>query len=145
MDCSIVQHNLFDYMENKLSPDIRRDFEAHLSVCHSCTQIFTALQSMETAIEKSKKTETDPFIETRIIQRIENELTKHKNKRILSFRPILVTLTLICAIAMGFAIGKINSDRMKGSVEVQNQIENLKTELFIHDFIDENKTLLVNK
>jgi hypothetical protein len=145
LDCSIVELNLFDYLENKLQPNIRNAFEAHISVCPSCNKLLIGIQSIDVIIEKARMAEPDPFASTRIIQRIENELTKHENKRVRALRPILVTFTIICAIAMGFAIGKSRFDRVSGYADNQNQIENLKTELFIHDFIDENRTILINK
>jgi len=77
---------------------------------------------------------------TRIIQHIEDDLTSQGKKRGFMLRPILVMLTFVGAIILGFAIGKSGFDRINGYDANKNQIENLKTELYIHDFIDENNT-----
>jgi predicted anti-sigma-YlaC factor YlaD len=144
-DCHIVEHNLFDYLENRLSGESRRDVEAHLSGCESCRELVDSIESVENIIRKARSAETDPFVATRIIQHIENTLEPVKHKHSGAIRPVLLALTLACAVATGFFIGKINSERLQGYAENQSQVENLKTELFIHDFIDEDKTLQVNK
>jgi predicted anti-sigma-YlaC factor YlaD len=145
MDCSIVQHNLFAYSEDDLQPDIKRDFEAHLSECESCKQLLSDFKSLEAIIEKNRTAEPNPFMATRIIQYIEDNPISSGRKRVFELRPILVTLTVAGAIVLGFTIGKSGYDRINGNDNNTNQIENLKTELYIHDFIDENNTLLVNE
>ena len=72
-------------------------------------------------------------------------LTNPAKNRGFVLRPVLLTLTVIGAIVLGFAIGKSGSDRINRSDENNSQIENLKTELYIHDFIDENNTILINE
>jgi predicted anti-sigma-YlaC factor YlaD len=145
MECRIVQHNLFTYHEGHLAPGLKKDIEAHLSECGSCKQLLTGIQAMEAAIENSKAAEPNPYITTRIMQHIDNELINPEIKHFFVLRPILLTLTALCAIAVGIVIGKSSFDRISVNDENQNQIENLKAELFIHDFIDENKTLLVTE
>jgi predicted anti-sigma-YlaC factor YlaD len=145
MDCKIVQHNLFAYLDDELRPDIKRDVEAHLSGCDSCKQLLANFLSVETIIEKSKAAEPNPFMATRIIHHIEDNLISRKSRKVFVLRPILVTLTVTGAIVLGFTIGKSGYDRINGVDNNAEQIENLKTELHIHDFIDENNTLLVNE
>jgi predicted anti-sigma-YlaC factor YlaD len=144
MDCSTVQHNLFAYLEDNLPCDIKREIEAHLSDCESCKQIFTGFRSIEAIMAKTRTVDPDPFVTTRIIQRIENELTGRWKKRAFILRPILVMLTVAGAIVIGYTVGKSRFERINGFDENQDQIENLKTGLFIHDFIDENNTISVN-
>jgi len=145
MECRIVQRNLFTYHEGLLAPELKKDIEAHLSECGSCKQLLTGIQAMETAIENSKTAEPDPHITTRILQHIDNELLNPEIKHFFVMRPILITLTALCAIAAGIVIGKSSFERISMHNENQNQIESLKAELYIHDFIDENKTLLVTE
>jgi predicted anti-sigma-YlaC factor YlaD len=145
MDCSIVQHNLFAYREDGLPPDIKRDFEAHLSECESCKLLLSGFKSMEAVIEKAKIADPNPFVTTRIIQHIEDELTSKDKKRGFVLRPILLTLTVLGAVVLGFTIGKSGYDRISGNEKNINLIENLKTELHIPDFVDENNALPVNE
>jgi predicted anti-sigma-YlaC factor YlaD len=145
MDCNIVHHNLFAYRENDLEPGIKGKFEAHIAECESCKKLLAGFQSMEALIEKARTAEPNPFIATRIIDHIEKDLAGQPKSQGFVLRPILVTLTVLGAIALGYTIGKNGFDRIIGPVENINQIENLKTELYIHDFIDENTTLLINE
>jgi predicted anti-sigma-YlaC factor YlaD len=145
MDCSFVHNNLIAYRENNLQPDIRKDIESHLPGCGSCRKLLTALDSVEKVIEQTKAAEPNPFAVTRIIRYIENNLEKKDTKRGLVFRPILVTLAALGAIALGYTIGKSGFDRINGPVENKTQIETLKSDLYIHDFIEEDNTLLINE
>jgi hypothetical protein len=113
--------------------------------CEACKQLLDGFVAVSATIEKARAAEPGPFVITRIRQHIESELTKPEIKPSYALRPILLTLTMLCAIAAGIAIGKVNSDRISGYDEYQSQIEDLKTDLFIHDFIDENKTLVINE
>jgi len=145
MDCKIVHRHLIAYQEDNLQPGFKSNLEAHFLECTSCKQLLAGIQSVEAIIDKAKAADPNPFMTTRIIQHIENELTGRGIKQDLALRPIFVTLTVICAMVMGYAIGKSSFDRVNGYDNNKNQIENLKTGLFIHDFIDENKTLFVNE
>lgn len=145
MDCSDVHRNLIAYRENDLQPVIRKDIEAHLSGCESCRKLVTGFESVEKIIEQARVVEPNPFMTTRIIHHIENNLEKAPVKHGLIIRPILVTLVILGAIAIGYTIGKNGFDRINIVDENKSQLEQLKTELYIHDFIDESNTLLINE
>jgi predicted anti-sigma-YlaC factor YlaD len=145
MDCSFVQHNLVAYRDNNLQPGIRRDIESHLSGCDSCKKLLAGLDVVEKVIEEAKAAEPSPFAATRIISHIENNIEKKAEKRRLFFRPVLVTLAVLGAIALGFTIGKSGFNRINGTVDNKNRIETLKSDLYIHDFIEEDNTLLINE
>jgi len=147
MNCRIFQINIIDYQEDKLSPSIKREMDIHLSSCKSCEQLLSGFQTVEAIIANARKAESNPFMRTRIIQHVENELSKKRENRVVILRPILYTLSILGAIALGFVVGRAGSDRINRFSENnnQNQIENLRTGLYIHDFIDENKTLFVNE
>ena len=145
MDCSFVQHNLVAYRDNNLQPGIRRDIESHLSGCDSCKSLFAGLDVVEMVIEKAKAAEPNPFAAARILSYIENNIEKKAEKRGLVFRPILVTLAVVGAIALGYTIGKSGFNRINGTVDSKTRIETLKSDLYIHDFIEEDNTLLINE
>jgi predicted anti-sigma-YlaC factor YlaD len=145
MDCSSVHHNLLAYSEDNVTPEIKRDIETHLSECGPCRHLFAGMESVDQIFERARAVEPNPFIATRIIRYVENNLENKVEKRGLVFRPILVTLAILGAIALGYTIGKSGFDRMNGAVENKSQIENLKLELYIHDFIEEDNNLLINE
>jgi hypothetical protein len=145
MDCSFVRHNLIAYRESNLPLDVRMEIETHLSGCESCRKILAGWEYLERAIEQKKATEPIPFAATRIIRHIEDNLEKRSGKKVLVFRPILVTLAALGAIALGFTIGKSEFKRINGTNENKSQIETLKSDLYIRDFIEEDNTLLINE
>jgi predicted anti-sigma-YlaC factor YlaD len=145
MDCSFVRHNLIAYRESKLPPDVRREIETHLSECESCRKIIAGWEYLERAIEQKKATEPNPFAATRIIRHIENNLDKKEGRKVLVLRPILVTLAALGAIAIGFTIGKSEFNRINGTNENKSQIETLKSDLYIRDFLEEDNTLVINE
>jgi predicted anti-sigma-YlaC factor YlaD len=145
MHCTIVHRNLFAYREKGLQPGVLEEFEAHLSGCEACRHLVAGFESMEGVFEKARKFEPDPFLATRTIQYLENNLGHRSNARRYALRPILVTLTAIGAIFLGYTIGKSGSERMNTPGENVSQIESLKTDLYIHDFVDESNTILINE
>lgn len=145
MDCSYIHKNLIAYRENNLPPGISKEFESHLSECQSCRTLFSGWENIERAIESARAAEPGPFVATRILQHIESSLEKKTGKGKLIFRPVLVTMAVIGAIALGVTIGKSGFERITASSGNKSQIETLKSDLYIRDFIEEDNTLLINE
>lgn len=144
MECREVQNNLFAYMEREISPDDISAFEAHISGCESCTRILAGYRAMEAAIEAEKAIEPNPFASTRILQRLESEEEKHRPLVIPALRPLLATLVLFLALMTGFLIGNRGMMRTPNTTIENQQIEILKSDFHIKDFVDEDITLLTN-
>ena len=95
-------------------------------------------------IEQEKRLEPNPFMATRILQHIESILeSRNRGKIFRPFRilqPLMVAISFFLAIFIGYVVGKqggINNN--EGSKEPQT-IEIVKSELFINDFMDDDKT-----
>jgi hypothetical protein len=144
MDCTFVRSNLFSYQEQQLSAKDRIEFEDHLLSCEECSRIVSEFQSVTSLFDKKKSIETNPFIRTRILQRIENQMTEAGTEtnpfiqKIL--RPISISFVLLIAIVIGFSIGKQKETRFSDANNHQNDLQAMKTELNIPDFMDEDKT-----
>jgi len=148
IDCSIVRRNLFSYQEKQLPDKEWYEFEDHLHSCEECSRIVSDFQSVTSFIYKKKTDEPSPFIRTRILQRIETQMEgarKETNpflQRIL--RPISVSFVLLIAIIIGFSIGKHRETRFSDNIDHQNDLQTMKSELNISDFIDEDNTFFDN-
>lgn len=148
MDCSFVRRNLFSYQEKQLSGKDRYEFEDHLHSCEECSRIVSDFQYVTSFIDKKKSDEPSPFIRTRILQRIETQMdgaSKVVNpflQRIL--RPISVSFVLLIAVIIGFSLVKLRDTRISENKNHQNDLQTMKSELNIPDFIDENKTFFEN-
>jgi len=149
MVCADMKKNLFGYLEDKLPADVQCAFEEHLQSCKSCSEIVSECISFEKLISKEKTTVPNTFAGTRILQRLESELeSRNYHRRINHLRflqPALITFSLILALFIGFLIGRENGLNVRPEGVNKVQTENLKSYLFISDFIDEEQTLLSNK
>jgi len=149
MVCNDIKTYLSGYIEDDLPIEIRRAFEEHIQSCTYCSGIVSELLSYERLIGKEKATNPNSFAGTRILQRLESELESknyHRRMRHLHLlQPALVTFGLILALFIGFIIGRERGLNVNSEYVNTYQIENLRSDLFISDFIDEDQSLLSNK
>ena len=143
MDCHFVRSHLFSYQEQQLSDEKQKEFEEHVHSCEECSRIAAGFQSVAAIMDKKKSLELNPFIRTRTIQRIETELEKINEIRYPLFRrslqPVLISLLLMIAIAIGFSVGKKLDTTLSMNNDHHQEIQQMKSELFIQDFIDEDE------
>ncbi len=98
--------------------------------------------------EQEKGLEPNPFMATRILQYIDTTLASREPG--LVFRkhrlaqPITAAISLLLALFIGFALGKMGSNNQTAVPDGSQTLEILKSDLFIHDFVDDNKTFLSN-
>ena len=148
MECKDIRQNLFGIVENSLSPVFRTEMENHLTSCMECSEILSEFRQTTALIEKDIAMEDDPFSDTRILQRLESaffpeQLSGHRSYfRIL--KPALLTLSLIVAILIGYSIGKKGINSIPAASSDQ-EMESVRSDLFISDLTDENKTLFLNQ
>ena len=148
IDCSFIRNNLFSYQEKQLPDGEYKEFGDHLHACEECTRIVSDFQSVTSFIDEKKSAEPNPFIGTRILQRIESQLERERvtsNSGFLKIlRPIFVSFLLLIAIIIGFSIVKPLETRFSDNINHQNEIQVMKSELNIPDFIDEDNTFFDN-
>ena len=146
--CVFVRSNLFSYQEKQLSDRENKEFEDHLQSCADCSRIFADFQSVISLIDEKKSDESNPFVRTRILQRIESQMEGAKVKpnpyfqRIL--RPIPVSFLMLIAMIIGFSIVKQIDRRFSDNLNHQNDIQAMKSGLNIPDFIDDDITFFDN-
>jgi hypothetical protein len=147
-ECSFIRNNLFAYQEKQLPERKYKEFEDHLHACKECTRIVSDFQSVTSFIDEKKSKEINPFIRTRILQRIESQMERARAipepffQRIL--RPISVPFLLLIAVIIGFSIVKQSESRIFENINHQNDIQVIKSELNIPDFIDESNAFFDN-
>lgn len=148
MDCSFIRNNLFSYREKQLSGTDYKEFEDHLHSCNACSLVVSEFQSVISFMDEKKAVEPNPYISTRIIQRIESQIEGAKNKsgpffqRIL--QPVLLSFLLLVAVVIGFSIVQQKEMRYSENTIHQKDIQAMKSDLYIPDFIDEDNTLFDN-
>ena len=140
-DCSFVRVNLFSYQEKRLSGIALSEFEDHIHSCRECSGILAGFQSVISHIDNKISVEPNPFIQTRIIQRLESMQQAEKEKSITFLlrvlRPVSVSIILIIAVLVGFSVVKRKEVTFSGSIKHQHNLQTMKSELNIPDFVDE--------
>ena len=147
-DCLFVRDNLFNNQEKILSGRDLKEFENHLLLCKECSRIVSDFQSVISLIDYKKSVEVNAFFQTRTLQRIASELDRVRHtpnpglRKIL--QPIMISFLLLTAILIGLSIGKRFDSNYSLNPTHVNNIETMKSDLFINDFMDEDKTAFNN-
>jgi hypothetical protein len=144
MDCKEFQNYLFRSDEREISPETHNAMDWHAMGCESCSLLQDEFHLIERAIMAEKALEPPSFAVTRIIQRLENEQDKKIKVPNLFLRPALATLLIAAALVTGFLVGNHGTIRKSRTVAGANQIEILRSELYVVDFVEEDNTLLTN-
>ena len=148
MDCLFVRDHLFSYLEAQLPGEEKAAFEEHLHACDVCSRLTSGFKSVVSSIENKRAEDPDPFIRTRTIQRIENELERSGEKSNSLFRrslqPVMFSVLFVIAVGVGFFIGNKIDHAFYVSHDHDRKIQEMKSDLFIEDFIDENIMFFAN-
>ena len=142
MDCKEFQHHLFAQEEGELSPEVLNAMDWHTMGCESCSKLQSGIQAVERAIQAEKALDPKPFFTTRFIQRLENQSAGKIRPAYRVLQPAIITLFIAAALITGFLVGNHGTTRKSQAAISTDQIEILKTELYVVDFVEEDNTLL---
>lgn len=142
IDCKTFQNKLLAYDEGSFESGSLQQMEEHALVCRKCASLLADYRRMEAAIAAEKNIQPNPFAGTRIMQYIENHQAKEPAKTMRILQPLAATLALFLALSLGFLIGSYGIDRIQGNPLPSHEIELLKDNLFIPQFMDEDLYML---
>ena len=149
MDCSKFKSDIFAFREGALSEESTHSAKLHLASCRACNWLLSEFNALDAIIEQEKLAEPNPFAATRILQRLENEVEQQKNyhfpRWIRILQPATISLALLCGIFIGSFTAKKDSTQVSRLVNTSENIEFLRSNLFISEFADEDKILVLNK
>lgn len=98
---------------------------------------------------QEKRLDPNPFMATRILQHIESTLKSREQRHSFlssdKLRPVLIGISFLTAIFIGIFAGRQGSNSYTAQTENSDRIEMLKSQLFIQDFMDDDKTFLDNQ
>ncbi|MCK5823549.1 MAG: zf-HC2 domain-containing protein [Bacteroidales bacterium] len=110
MKCKKVNKNLIFYIDGDLSLKQNKEIEEHLSHCKKCSMLYNEIKLSLSVIENEKGIETNPYLYTRIKQRLEdinerstNPVFAIQQKKL--FQPVLVSFLIALGIFIGVSIG----------------------------------------
>jgi predicted anti-sigma-YlaC factor YlaD len=148
MDCTFINENLFAIMEGTLTPGELAAAREHIGSCDKCGETYTGFTETIGIIGQDKRLEINPFIRTRTLQLLETRYSpryEHKQRlyaRIL--QPALVAFSMLLAVFLGFTLGKSGTKGLPGTTGESLDMQSAKSELFIPDMTDDEKTLFPN-
>jgi len=104
---------------------------------------------LDQIIALEKETEPNPYQATRILQRIESEFITPKSSRIPAWTRILQPISISAALVIGILIGSYaartgQNQNNEALAKIEN-IQNLRSNLFISEIADEDNILNFNK
>ena len=149
MNCSEFTSNLFAFREGALPEELNNIYRDHLASCSACTRLLSEFSDLEMIIEMEKTAEPNPFATTRILQHIETEFegpgTSNSPLWSRVLQPVSIAVALLCGILIGSYSSK-NEHAPPGQLATKSEnIAFLKSNLFISEFADEDKILVLNK
>ena len=148
MNCTEFQSNIYSFREGALSEELHASVFAHLASCAACSELNTAFEAMERVIESEKAAEPNPFIKTRILERIDREFSQSQTYRsspwIRVLQPVTLAMALLCGILIGSYTAKRDNEQTMTTSETDGTIEALRTSLFIPEMTEEDKVLNLN-
>jgi len=114
MNCQLCQKEMENYQKGILPEGTRIQVEIHLNTCKICDEVYKLGLIANKVIDKEKEIESNPFLATRVMARIEEmELEKENVQRLPGFqrmlKPALIGISLAAAIFIGVLIGNIYS------------------------------------
>jgi len=110
MNCQLCQKELEAYRLGSLPDDIRTHIETHLQGCRRCAELYKLLILAERVMNEEKKLQSNPYLSTRIMARIE-EIKSPVFLRTPVFirlaKPVIFVILLAIVITMGVTIGSM--------------------------------------
>ena len=70
MICRQIVDALMEYLEQRLPPDSREAFEAHLAICPRCVEFLKAYRAVSPIIRRATETELPSAMQVRLRARI---------------------------------------------------------------------------
>ncbi len=147
MECSFIHANLFNYQDRLLPDREYKAFEEHLLTCRECATLVSEFASVEAIMEEKKSQEPNPFVATRILQRMETELERDPVKAKPLFQrvlqPVSFSLLLIVAVFIGFMLVKPLEAKLAGELRYRD-FELMKSGLTVPEITGEDEPFFTN-
>ncbi|MGA2822546.1 MAG: zf-HC2 domain-containing protein [Bacteroidales bacterium] len=148
MNCNFIRNNLFTIVENELPEAEMTKVREHIAGCTSCSALIVSFSSIMDVIEKDRKTEHNPFLATRILQKMESHRTTGDRRFLFHIprvlQPVLAVTLVLLAVLTGFFAGRQGKNLNRISAYERN-LNKMKTDLFISELNDEDKILKLYK
>lgn len=145
MTCKEFRNNLEDHRLGRLPDPMKEAVETHVLGCKSCKAYVKAMESLDVFIAGARNATPDPFVSTRILQRLETEYLRQASPKKTAWPLLLKPVAITLALAAGMLIGTLTTQQSTGSDKAtaadSERLQELKQDLFISEFADEDKII----
>jgi len=145
MECKKVHEKLIFYSYDELNSFENEGIKTHLQNCENCYNLYTELEATINLIKKKKNLEPNPFLYTRIKQKLE-VIENEKNQPV--FSPAFIKVLQPVFLLFLLAISLISGIELGNTFEIKQQEEismSQTTEFYFNDFHQEKlEVLLLN-
>lgn len=114
MKCKNLHKDLIFFVEGALTPERKNEISNHLSGCEICRKFVNELSYSFEIIEKEKKIEPNPFLYSRIHNKIndyERNISTIKVTTAKILRPVFVILLILLGVFSGIKLGNSYSSK----------------------------------
>ena len=74
LDCNHIWRELSNYLDGEISPDIRRDIEAHVAQCRHCAALLDSTHNVIVLIADERRLELPVGFSARLREKLQREL-----------------------------------------------------------------------
>lgn len=145
MDCNHFRDQILAFSEKQLTSAVMVEMHQHVAGCSECRLLYSEFSQIAVLIEQERNIEPKPFAETRLMGKINSRL---ENQSITTFpwlyklQPVAISFIVISAIALGIILGTDGIRQYTSNQPGENQIESMRSDLNVPDFMDEDNTSL---
>jgi anti-sigma factor RsiW len=148
MKCSQFLSGLFAYREGTLSGAQTEEYAQHHALCSDCREALAQFDRFLAAVDAEKSAAPNPFQSTRTLAYLDSRVAgpgMHSSRVLIR---IMQPVALAMALAVGIFIGSYHAGKQEsttsGLQDAPGNVEFLKTNLFITEFTDGDKILVLN-
>ncbi|NOZ45456.1 MAG: zf-HC2 domain-containing protein [Chlorobi bacterium] len=105
MNCKECTEKLVFYIDKELNNNELNTMQEHLKLCSSCNIAYKQLCNKLSVIDKERDLIPNPYLATRILNRIENISYKSNRQQQRILQPAFLIFILIIALFTGFLVG----------------------------------------
>lgn len=143
MTCKLVQKKMIFHLNGELNSSENAEIKTHLQNCENCYNLYVELETTLNLIEKKKTIESNPFLYTRIKQKLD-DLESKKDRTAINpiykkiLQPVFLSFLLAIGLYSGVKLGNTFDIKQQDKLSVLQT-----TEFYFNDLQQEKLELLL--
>jgi predicted anti-sigma-YlaC factor YlaD len=149
MNCQLVKDNLLDFADGKLSADLRNTINEHLYSCAECRSYSKWVLEFIKAINIEKSVVANPFLFTRIEEKIRSSKEEHSINfrtrflRSYYYYAAVIIIALSIGVFSGKQLGTLLNKNVNNTV-ITSETEQLKQDFYLNELEKDDVSQVLN-